>query len=228
MLQVNMLLVRAVLGLAFLLALIGGLLFGVSGTLAYWQGWAFLGVFGCAVVAITVDLAVRDPALLERRVHAGPLAEQDRTQRVIQSLASLAFLAVFAASAFDHREGWSRVPDVVALVGDGLVVAGLWIVFRVFRANTFTAATIEVKPEQQLITTGPYAVVRHPMYAGAFAMLIGVPIALGSWWGLVPVAGLMAVIVWRLIAEERYLRANLTGYDEYCAKVRHRLVPYVW
>jgi protein-S-isoprenylcysteine O-methyltransferase Ste14 len=216
--------VQAVLGLAFLLAVLAAAMFVPAGTLAYWEAWAFLTVFATAVIAITVDLARRDPALLARRVHAGPIAEKTRKQQVIQGVASLAFLATFVIAAFDRHS----VPAAVAVIGDAGVALGLWIVFRVFRANTFTSAIIEVEREQTLVTSGPYAHVRHPMYAGALAMMLATPLALGSWWALLAVAVLAAVIVARLLDEERVLAANLPGYREYRERVRYRLVPFVW
>ncbi len=219
---------RAFAGLVFLLAVMSTALFAGAGTLSYWPAWVFLGVFGTAVTAITVDLARRDPALLERRVQAGPVAEGTPVQKLIQSFASLAFLAVFVLAALDHRHGWSRLPSAVVVAGDALAACGLFIVFRVFRANTFTSATIEVAKEQTVISTGPYAVVRHPMYAGALVFMLGVPLALGSAWALFGVLALVIVIVWRLLAEERYLGRELRGYDEYRQRVRYRLVPHVW
>jgi len=219
---------RAFAGLVFLVAILGLALFGAAGTVEYWQARAFLAVFGVAITAITMDLAAHDPALLERRVQAGPVAEQKTSQKVIQSFASLAFLAVFVVSGLDHRFGWSEVPAPLAIAGDVLVALGLYIVFRVFRANTFTSATIEVAREQQVVTTGPYAIVRHPMYAGAFVMMVGVVLALGSWWAAPAVAVLVGVIVWRLLDEEKLLATELSGYAEYRTKVKYRLVPFVW
>ncbi len=226
--------VRALAGLVFLLAVLAlalftpAALFAPAGTLAWWQAWVFLGVFAAAVTAITLDRAARDPALLARRVHAGPLAEPERAQRVIQSIASLAFVAVFVVASLDHRGGWSHVPDAVAIAGDVVVAAGLASVFLVFRANTYTSAIIAVEAEQRLVTTGPYAVVRHPMYAGALAMMAGVPLALGSWWALLAVVPLAGAIVVRLHDEERVLVTSLPGYEAYRAQVRYRLVPFVW
>jgi protein-S-isoprenylcysteine O-methyltransferase Ste14 len=219
---------RAFAGLVFLLVVMAAALFAGAGTLTYWPAWVFLGVFATAVTAITLDLVRRDPALLERRVQAGPVAEGTGTQKLIQSFASLAFLAVFIVAALDRRHGWSRVPSVVVGCGDVLVLLGLFVVFRVFRANTFTSATIAVASEQKVIATGPYAVVRHPMYAGALVFMLGVPLALGSVWALFGVLALVAVIVWRLLDEERYLARRLRGYDEYRQRVRYRLVPHVW
>jgi protein-S-isoprenylcysteine O-methyltransferase Ste14 len=219
---------KAVAGFVLLFAALAAALFGPARSLDYWQAWVFLAVYATTGAAITVDLARRDPALLARRVHAGPAAESTPRQQWIQGLASLAYLAVFVVAGFDHHEGWSHVPLAAVIAGDALVVLGMFVVFRVFRANSFTSAVIEVGRDQPLVSTGPYAVVRHPMYAGALVMMLGAPIALGSWWGLVPVAAVVAVIVARLLDEEALLTTQLPGYAEYRRRVRHRLVPRVW
>ncbi len=223
-----MLLFQAGAGLAVLVAAMAAALFLPAGTLEYREAWVYLAVFIGCIVAITIDLARRDPALLARRVKGGPTAEPGIGQKIIQSLAGLSFLAIFVISALDHRYGWSRVPGELAIAMNALVVIGLGIVFFVFRANTYTSAVVEVEAAQQVVSTGPYAVVRHPMYSGAIVMLAGTPPALGSWWGLAPVALLVAVIVWRLRAEEELLVTELAGYDEYCRRVKRRLVPFLW
>ncbi len=158
----------------------------------------------------------------------GPAAESETSQRLIQSIASLAFVALFVVSGLDHRYGWTHVPLPVVALGDLLVALGLYVVFRVFAENTFAAATIETAPEQQVIATGPYAIVRHPMYVGALVMLAGVPLALGSVVGLVALVPMKLAIVVRAVAEERYLDAHLPGYAGYRARVRYRFVPRVW
>ena len=221
-------LAKALFGLAFLLGVVAAALLGAAGTLDYWQAWAFLATFGAVTLAITVYLAVRDPALLARRTKAGPLAEPTRVQQVIQSIASLAFLAVFVIAGLDHRFAWSHVPGAIAAVGDALVAIGLAIVALVFRANTYTSATVQVEREQVVISSGPYAVVRHPMYAGAFVMLLGVPLSLASWFAAPALVPLVAVIVVRLLDEERVLARELAGYDDYRQRVRSRLIPGVW
>jgi protein-S-isoprenylcysteine O-methyltransferase Ste14 len=116
----------------------------------------------------------------------------------------------------------------MVLVGDLLVVLGFLAAFFVFRANTFTSATIELAPKQKVISTGPYALIRHPMYAGGLVLLAGIPLALGSWWGWLIVAAMVPALIWRLIDEEKFLARNLAGYREYQQKVRYRLVPGVW
>jgi protein-S-isoprenylcysteine O-methyltransferase Ste14 len=219
---------QAFLGLGSLAAVVGGLVFGVAGTLHYSEAWVFLTTFFLCSLAVTLDLMKRDPKLLERRIKAGPVAEQRPRQRLIQALASAAFLAILAVPALDHRLGWSRVPLLVVVAGDSLVVVGFLVVFRVFRENSYASAVIEVGAEQRVIDTGPYAWVRHPMYAGALVLLGGVPLALGSLWGLLVLAPFTAVIAWRLLDEEAFLLRQLPGYAAYRAKTRYRLLPFVW
>ncbi len=220
--------IKAFGGLFFLVLVLALALFIPAGTLAYWQAWVFLAVWTVAVLAITLYLMKKDPGLLERRVAAGPVAEQQRMQKVIQALASLAFIVMFILPGLDNRFGWLNVPLFGVVVGDILVAFGLYYVFLVFKENTFTSAVIAVGAEQKIITTGPYAVVRHPMYAGAFIMLLGVPLALGSWWGLLPVIPMITVIVVRLLEEEKFLLKNLAGYGRYRKMVKYRLIPFIW
>ena len=204
------------------------LVFGAAGSLRFWQGWLYWAVFiGCAAV-ITVDLLRRDHALLERRLRAGPAAERKPTQRVIQSLASVLFVGLLVAPCLDYRFAGSHVPLAVVIAANVLVVAGFAIVGAVFRENTFTSATIEVARDQRVISTGPYRIVRHPMYAGAVVLLTATPLALGSWWSLLVVPLFIGVIVWRLLGEERVLAATLPGYVEYLATTRARLIPGIW
>jgi protein-S-isoprenylcysteine O-methyltransferase Ste14 len=219
---------KASLGLAFLIVIMGLVLFVPAWTFRYWQAWVYLAVFAISVGAITVYLMRNDRALLERRISAGPGAEKENTQKAIQSFAQVAFLAIFLVPSLDHRFMWSDVPIYTEIAGDILVVLGLYTVFRVFKENTFTSATIEVDKEQKLISSGPYALVRHPMYGGALIMLIGTPIALGSWWGLLALIPIVAAIILRLFDEEKFLAKHLVGYADYCTKVRWRLMPGVF
>ena len=219
---------RAFEGLLFLLIALATLLFLPAWTFDYRETWIFLAVFFSPVLAITLHLIKKDPELLARRVNAGPDAEKERSQKIIQFLASIAFMMIFILSAIDHRHRWSVVPVFLVGVGDLLLALGLMIVLFVFRANSFASATIEVGTEQTLVSTGPYALVRHPMYLGAFILLVGTSIALGSWWGLPAVIPIMVAIIWRLLDEEVFLEKNLPGYLTYRKKVRYRLLPFVW
>ncbi len=224
----NRLILQAFGGLIFLVLVLAAALFISAGTFNFWQAWVFLAVFFVAVLAITLYLMQNDPHLLENRVQAGPVAEQQRFQIVIQWLATLAFIAMFIVPGLDQRYAWSSVPLPLTILGDALVALGLLFVFFVFRENTYTSGIIEVEAEQKLISTGPYAIVRHPMYIGALIMLLGVPLALNSWWDLIALIPITLVIVVRLLDEEKFLEQNLPGYPEYESKVHYRLIPYVW
>lgn len=219
---------QAFAGLLFLVASMGALMFLPAWTFDFWQGWVFLAVFSVSVFAITLYLMKNDPKLLKRRVKAGSSAEKEPSQKIIQTLASIAFILIIAFPGFDHRFGWSAVPIIVVAAGDVLVALGLLFIFFVFRENTYTSAVIEVDAEQKVISTGPYALVRHPMYSSALIMLVGVPLALGSWWGLLAVVPLALTMVWRLLDEEVFLAKHLPGYSEYQARVKYRLVPFIW
>lgn len=215
-------------GLLFLLLVMGALLFIPAWTLDYWQAWAFLFIFGASALAITLYLMKKDPKLLNRRVHAGPTAEKERGQKIVQFIASVGFAATLVVSAIDYRFEWSPVPLSVSLAGYALVALGFLIIFVVYKENTFASATIEIYPEQKVISTGPYALVRHPMYMGAFLLLFGIPLSLGSWCGLLVIVMMMPALIWRLLDEEKFLVKNLPGYVEYQDKVRRHLVPFIW
>ena len=219
---------RAWLALVVLAVVMGLLLFVPAGTVRYWQAWVYLSIFTGASFLTTLYLMRKDQALLDRRMSAGPTAEKRPTQKFIMLCTSIGFIALLVVPAFDHRFGWSTVPLSVVVTGDLLVAIGFYFIFLVYRENTFTSATIEVVENQKVISTGPYAIVHHPMYASASLYLLGTPLALGSYWGLVPIAAMMPFLIWRLLDEERFLAGNLPGYTEYQKQVRYRLVPFVW
>src|SRR5712692_2244057 len=221
----NKLLVRSFVGLIFLLLVLALCLFLPAGSLAYWQAWVFLAVFGVCVTLITAYLFRFDPGLLSRRVEAGPVAEPEPIQKVIQSVAALFFILMFIVPGLDYRFHWSNVPLALVAISELMVVLGLFIVFLVFRENSYTGATVRVAAEQKVVTTGPYAVVRHPMYAGALLMCLFVPLALGSWVGVPFAVPLIIVIAVRLLDEEKLLKADLPGYEAYCQKVRYHMIP---
>jgi protein-S-isoprenylcysteine O-methyltransferase Ste14 len=206
----------------------GLLLFAPALTLRYWQAWVYLSTFAGASVLITLYLMRNDPGLLERRMRSGPRAERRPTQKFIMLATTIGFIALLVVPSLDHRFGWSAVPLGGVLLGDVLVVVGFYFMYLVYRENTFASATIQVVEGQRVISTGPYAIVRHPMYASGALYLLGTPLALGSYWGLVAVGATLPFLIWRLFDEERFLVKNLRGYTEYQKRVRHRLVPFLW
>lgn len=207
---------------------LGALLFIPAGTLAYWPGWVFLIMFTVLTNGIGVYLAIRDPELLERRMRVGPAAEARPLQRVLIILSFGAMLAALVAAALDWRLDWSQVPVTVIVLGNALVALGLAMTFVVLLQNRYAASTIRTMEGQQVISTGLYGIVRHPMYAGALIMAIGLPLALGSYWGLLVLLIVVPVLALRIADEENMLVKELPGYEDYRRNVQYRLAPGIW
>ena len=224
----NTVTMKALAGAAFLLVVMALMLFVSAGSIRFWQGWIYWGVFCASVVAITTYFLKHDPNLVARRTSAGPLAEPEPIQKIIQAIASALFCALLIVPGLDHRFHWSWVWFPLVLAGNALVAISFSIIFVVFKENSFASGVVQVEKEQRVISTGLYAYVRHPMYAGAGLLLIATPPALGSWWGIPVGLMLCAVIVVRLFDEERRLAVDLSGYEEYRRKVPYRIVPKVW
>jgi protein-S-isoprenylcysteine O-methyltransferase Ste14 len=208
--------------------IVGVLLFLPAGTFDYWEGWVFVAIFYAFNLEHTAFLALIDPKLLDRRMYVVPASEKGMIQKIIVTLAFVFFAGLSVLPALDHRFGWSEVPVFVVIIGNVLVILSYLGFYRVFRENTYGAATIQVESEQTVISTGPYGIVRHPMYSAALIMSVGMPLALGSWWGLLMLAPGVLVLAWRLLDEEKFLHKNLPGYTAYTQKVRWRLAPHVW
>lgn len=206
---------------------LAAMIFLPAWTLAYANGWYVLADISAWSAALTGYLYRYDPALLERRL-TGPGAETEPEQKRIIRFAAISVMALFIISALDHRFRWSAVPVPVVLAGHALIGLGMVIVFLVFRENSFAASTIRIADDQRVISTGPYGWVRHPMYSGALVFMAGVPLALGSWWGLTALVPLIATLVMRLRHEELFLVRNLPGYEAYRRTQRFKLVPGVW
>jgi len=204
------------------------LLFLPAGTLNYWQAWAFLGVFALVSLAPTIHLGRVDPATVERRMHAGPTAETRAVQKVVVAGIVLSFTGMLVVAGLDRRFGWSTVPAAISVLGDVLVAVGLGVAMLVIFQNRYAAANIIVEKDQPLVTTGLYGVVRHPMYSGSVVMMIGMPLALGSYWALLVAVAALVLLVIRIVDEEKMLSQELTGYRDYMQKVHYRLVPLAW
>ncbi|MFB1297704.1 isoprenylcysteine carboxylmethyltransferase family protein [Mycobacterium sp. pW049] len=219
---------QALASTVFGIAFFGVALFVPAGTIHYWQARIFVAVFAVTTIVPSVVLAARYPDALARRMKAGPTAESRPVQRIIITLTVVLVFATLALSALDHRFGWSSVPTWLIIVGNLAVAIGLSIAQLVIVQNNYAAATIRVEADQPLVSTGLYGLVRHPMYLGTMIMMIGIPPALDSLWGLLGVAVAVPVLAARILDEEKMLDAELAGYREYTHQVRYRLIPGVW
>ena len=168
------------------------------------------------------------PDALQRRLQAGPIAEDRPVQQILMVALVGSVPAVLVVSALDHRFGWSRVPVAAVITAAVVVAVGLLLAQTVVFQNSFAGASIRVEAEQPLVSTGLYGLVRHPMYVGALLMMFATPVALGSYWGVVAASVSLPILGVRILDEEKLLRAELAGYDAYAEKVRYRLLPYVW
>ena len=206
-------------------ALIAALLFLPARTINYFGAWLFMGVLFVPVLIAGIVLYLKAPRLLERRLSH---KEKEKSQRGVVALSGLMFVSCFVLSSLDFRFGWSVVPLWVSIAAAVAFLIGYGIFAEVMRENEFLSRTIDVREGQTVVSTGLYGVVRHPMYAATLLMFLPMPLILGSWWGLAPLALYPAIIAVRIVDEERLLERELDGYAEYKSKVKYRLIPFVW
>ena len=218
---------KAVTGLIWLQIIMAIMLFAPAWTLHFWEAWVFWLLFSVLSAVVSFYFLKHDPGLVESRLKVGPTAEHEKSQKIIQMLTAILWCALVIVPGIERHFHSSRVPLALVLFGDGLVAVGYYIVFLALRENSWAASIIEVRPGQNVISIGPYGIVRHPMYSGGMLMILATPLALGSLWAFVCAVLLCSVIVARLLDEERYLSRNLPGYEVYCRKVRYRLIPHV-
>ena len=218
---------KAWFGFVITLVLIGLALFLSAGTIHYWQAWVFLGVVVVTSIPVTRYIT-KDPILLANRTTGGPTVEQRPIQKIIVWTLGFPLIATFIVPGLDQRFARSIVPSWLSIAGNLLIVLSMCMVYRVFKVNSFGSATVEIRKEQRVISTGPYAIVRNPMYSCAIVFFIGMSLALGSYWGLIPSVLVALGFVWRLLDEEKFLAENLPGYTDYCAKVRWHLIPGIF
>jgi len=215
----------AVLRLVIGIPLIGAMFFLPAGTFRYWQAWAWMAALFIPMGISLIYLIKIDPKLLERRIRTNETSPEQ--QRIIMASA-VYLLVIFIIPGFDVRYGWSNVPAWLCIVADGIVVASYILYVLVLKTNTYASRVIEVEQGQQVITNGPYALVRHPMYLAMILMMTATPLALGSYWAMLPSALFIALLAARAKNEEELLQKELNGYNEYMQKTRHRLFPGVW
>jgi protein-S-isoprenylcysteine O-methyltransferase Ste14 len=213
------------------LAAMGAILFLAAGDWFWLQGWVFLGEIGLCSFAVSLWLLRHDPALLEARLSAPLQRDQMPWDRIFMLAIVVVFISWTALTGLDARRfGWSHVPLWAQVLGAVLIALGMAMIWQTFRFNTFAAPQVRIQAARahRVITEGPYRIVRHPMYAGAMIYLLGTPLLLGSWWGVAAVPLLIVGLAPRAVGEERMLRRELSGYDEYAERVRFRLIPGIW
>ena len=216
--------VRSVLSLVVFMAM----LFIPAGTLQFWPGWLYGFIFAASTTAISVYFLKHDPKLVERRMKVGPAAEQRPAQKIIMAITLAGFILLIVLPGLDYRWHWSSMPPWLVLAANVVLALSFAIFFIVLKQNSYAASTIRVEADQPVVSTGLYAIVRHPLYSGALLLMLVTPPALGSYWTLLVAFALIPVLMWRLLDEERFLKQNLPGYADYCRATRFRLIPLIW
>ncbi|HVI14363.1 MAG TPA: isoprenylcysteine carboxylmethyltransferase family protein [Pseudolabrys sp.] len=216
--------VRSVLSLVVFMAM----LFIPAGTLQFWPGWLYGFIFAASTTAISVYFLKHDPKLVERRMKVGPAAEQRPAQKIIMAITLAGFILLIVLPGLDYRWHWSYMPPWLVLAANVVLALSFAIFFIVLKQNSYAASTIRVEADQPVVSTGLYAIVRHPLYSGALLLMLVTPLALGSYWTLLVAFALIPVLMWRLLDEERFLKQNLPGYADYCRATRFRLIPLIW
>jgi len=221
----NDLVKKMILRFSFVPLFIGVFTLLPAGTFQYWQVYLYFSIIVIPMIFVLFYFLKRDPKFLERRTKG---TEKVKEQKLIQLINLPVFMAAFIVPGLDRRFGWSDVPVEIIIITNIVILGGYLIIFNVFKQNSYASRIVETDKEQKVITTGLYGIVRHPMYIGVLIMYLPTPLALGSYWGLIPIALLPVALVLRILNEEKVLRENLEGYKEYCLKTRYRLIPYIW
>lgn len=205
--------------------ILGLLILLPAGTLDYWEFYTYMAILVIPMIFVLFYFLKIDPKFLERRTRA---KETEKTQVLIQKLFTVFLLSGFVVSGLDRRFGWSDIPVSIVLITNFVMLLGYMIIFFVFKQNSYASRIVEVENNQKIISTGLYSIVRHPMYLGVLIMWIPIPIALGSYWGLIPMATISIALVLRILNEETVLKRDLPGYKEYCQTTKYRLIPFIW
>lgn len=201
------------------------LFFLTAGSFLYWNGWLFLGSFFLPAVLLLIYFYKKDPELLAKRMQ---MKEKNTDQKRFVMITTPYFLLTFIIPGLDYRFGWSHMPFWLIIFGLLIFTAGYLLFFIVLRTNSFASRIIEIQEGQKVIDSGPYALVRHPMYLSSVLVYFGMPLILGSFIMILPILVLPFALAYRILKEEKFLRQNLTDYDKYMEKVRYRLIPGVW
>ena len=210
----------------FLVIIILGLMFFLpAGTIQYWQAWIFCWILFIPMIFILIYLLKNNPELLERRIK---MKEKEKPQKLFTKLSMLVFITAFIIPGLDYRLNWSDVPLTVIIIADVIIFLGYLFFFFVLKENSYASRIIEVENDQIVISTGPYAIIRHPMYLAVLLIYVFSPLALGSYWAMLAIFPLPILIVFRIINEEKVLMKELPGYKVYTQRVKYRLIPFIW
>lgn len=210
----------------FLFILLGLCYFLTAGTLLFWEAWLFIGIFFVIMLFFLRFLVKNDPDLLRRRLQTG---EKRKEQKFIIRISNIILLTIFLLPGLDRRWNWSSVPIWLVFVSDGIFALGYVIFFKVLKENSFASRTVQVEQKvQKVITTGPYSYVRHPMYTSIFLMFGIMPLALGSYWGLITLPLLILLMAIRIHDEEKMLCEELEGYNDYKQRTKYKIIPFIW
>lgn len=205
--------------------ILGLLILIPAGTFNYWQVYLYFTILLVPMIFVVFYFLKNDPGFLERRTKA---KEKEKEQIIIQIVFSFIFLSGFIIPGLDKRFGWSNVSVFIVITADIVILLGYLLIFFVFKQNSYASRVVQVEKDQKVISTGLYGFVRHPMYLGVIIMYVPTPVALGSYWGLIPMATIPLALVLRIMNEEKVLCRDLPGYKDYCKKTRYRLIPYIW
>ena len=216
---------QALTKFVFGLLLVGLLLFLPAGTFAYWQAWLFIGILFVPMFIAGIVLIVRQPELLRKRLDA---KEQQQEQKWVVALSGLMFIAVFVVAGLSHRFGWYMLPDWAVFVATVVFLAAYALYAEVMRENVWLSRTIEVQENQQVVSTGLYGIVRHPMYSATLLLFLSMPLVLASPWSFAIMLLYIPIIALRIRNEEQVLERELKGYTEYRQRVKYKLIPFIW
>ncbi len=216
---------KVVLRFSLMIVFLGLIILLPAGTFNYWEAYAYIVTLVIPMIFVLNFFLRNDPKFLERRIKT---REKEKTQKIVQFAFTFVFLSSFIISGLDRRYNWSDIPVMPVLLTDIIILCGYLIVFFVFKQNSYASRVVEVDPEQKVITNGLYSIVRHPMYSGILIMWVPTPIALGSYWGLIPMAAIPIILVFRILNEESVLSRDLAGYKDYCSRTKYRLIPFLW
>ena len=223
--NLNTLIKKVILRFGMFIVIMGLLFFLPAGTLRYWEAWVYMAILVTPMIIFLFYIIKHDPDLLERRMRT---KEKETEQKTITKIGSFIFILIYLIPGFDQRYGWSSVPVEIIIIADIIVLGGYLLFVRVLLENSYASRIVEVERQQKVITTGPYKIVRHPMYSAVLLMYSFGPLALGSYWAMIGSVLLILILIARINNEEKVLSRELEGYQNYLDKTKYRLVPGIW